>query len=62
MIKRHGDNVSPCSIPATMLKWSESPSGERTFTFVFRRSHNDAIYSIIMAATVSLGRLLASSI
>ena len=38
-----------------MLKKSVSPSGERTFTFVF-------LYSFIMAATVSLGRSYARGI
>ena len=31
MIKRYGASVSPCSTPATMSKYSVSPSGERTF-------------------------------
>ena len=35
MIKRYGASVSPCSTPETMSKHSVSPSGERTFTFVF---------------------------
>ena len=52
MIKWYGAIVSHCSTPATTSKWSVSPCGERTFTFVF-------LYSIIMAATVSLGRLYA---
>ena len=50
MINRYWANVSPCSTPATMSKLSVSPSGEQTFTFVF-------LYSIIMAVTVSFGRL-----
>ena len=29
MIKRYGASVSPCSTPATMSKYSVSPSGER---------------------------------
>ena len=41
MINRYGSNASPCSRPATMTKSSVSPSGERTFTFMF-------LYSIIM--------------
>ena len=45
MINRYGANVSPCSTPATILKSSVFPSGERTFTFVF-------LYCSIMAATV----------
>ena len=39
----------------SMSKLSVSPSGERTFTF-------RVLYSIIMAATVSLGRPLTRSI
>ena len=35
MIKRYGASVSPCSTPATMSKYSVSPSGDRTFTLVF---------------------------
>ena len=35
MIKRYGASVFPCSTPATMSKYSVSPSGERTFTLVF---------------------------
>ena len=31
MIKKYGASVSPCSTPATILKYSVSPSGERTF-------------------------------
>ncbi len=31
MIKRYGASVSPCSTPATMSKYSVSPSGECTF-------------------------------
>ena len=27
--------MSPCSTPATMSKYSVSPSGDRTFTLVF---------------------------
>ena len=50
MIKRYGANVSPCSTSATMSKYSVSPSGERNFTLMFQKS-------IIMTATVSLGRL-----
>ena len=49
MIKRYGANVSPCSTPDTMSKYSVSPFDEQTFTFV-------SLYSIIMVATVSLGR------
>ena len=55
MIKGYGANVSPCSTPAAMLKWSVLPSGERTFTLVF-------LQSIIMAATVSSGRPHAKGI
>ena len=55
MIKSYGDSVSPCSTPATMLKYSVSPCGERTFSLVFR-------YRIVIAATVSLGRPYASRI
>ena len=40
--------MSPYSDPATMSKKSVSLSGERNFMFVF-------LYSIIMAAVVSLG-------
>ena len=29
MIKRYGGSVSPCSTPATMSKYSVSPSGEQ---------------------------------
>ena len=35
MIKRYGASVSPFSTPATMSKYSVSPSGERTYTLVF---------------------------
>ena len=35
MIKRYGASVSPCSTPATMSKYSVSPSGHRTITLVF---------------------------
>ena len=49
-MNRYETKISPCSTPATMSKKSVSPSGERTFSFVF-------LYSIIMTATVSLGRL-----
>ena len=35
MIKRYGASVSPWITPATMSKYSVSPSGERTFTLVF---------------------------
>ena len=55
MIKRYWANVSPCSTPATMSKWYVSPSVERTFNFLF-------LYSIIVAATVSLCRPKARSI
>ena len=43
MIKRYGASVSPCSTPATMSKYSVSPSGDRTFTLVF-------LYRIVIAA------------
>ena len=36
-MKRYGYSVSPCSTPATMSKYSVSPSGDRTFPIV---SHN----------------------
>ena len=39
MIKRYGANVSPCSTLTTMSKYSMSPSGERTVTFVFLYGH-----------------------
>ncbi len=55
MIKRYGASVSPCSTPATMSNYSVSPSGERTFTFVF-------LLRIIIAAMVSFGRPYASRI
>ena len=55
MIKSYEANVSLGSTPATMSKSSVCLSGELTFTFMF-------LYSIIMAATVFLGRPLASSI
>ena len=45
MINRYEANGYPCGTPAIMTKLSVSPSGERTFAFVF-------LYSIIMAATV----------
>ena len=32
MIKRYGASVSPCRTPATMSKYSVSPSGDRNFT------------------------------
>ena len=32
--------MSPCSTPATMSKKSLSPSGERTFAFVFKLDGN----------------------
>ena len=32
--------MSPCSTPATMSKYSVSPSGDRTFTLVFLVSSN----------------------
>ena len=51
----YGASVSPYSIPATMSKYSVSPSGERTFTLVF-------LYRIVIAATVSFGRPYASRI
>ena len=34
----YGTNASPCRTPGTMLKKSVSPSGERTFIFVFYRA------------------------
>ena len=46
MIKRYGASMSPCSTPATMSKYSVSPSGERTFTLVF-------LQRIVIAAMVS---------
>ena len=55
MIKRYGASVSPCSTPATMSKYSVSPSGDRTFTLVF-------LYRLVIAATVSLGMPYASRI
>ena len=55
MIKRYGASVSPCSTPATMLKYSVSPSGEHTFILVF-------LLRIVIAAMVSFGRLYASRI
>ena len=51
MINRYGARVSPCSIS----KKSVSPSGNRTFTFVF-------LYCVIIAATVSLWISKARSI
>ena len=48
VINRYGDNVFPCSTLVTMTKKSVSPSGERTFTFVF-------LYNIIMSVTFFLG-------
>ena len=47
--------MSPCSTPATMSKYSASPSGDRTFTLVF-------LLRIVIAATVSLGMPRASRI
>ena len=35
MIKRYGASMSPCKTPATMSKYSVSPSDERTFTLMF---------------------------
>ena len=55
MIERYGASVSPCSTPATMLKYSVSPSGERTFTLVF-------LLRIVIAETVSFGRPYTSRI
>ena len=55
MIKRYGASVSPFSTPATMSKYSVSPSGDRTFTLVF-------LQRIVIAATVSLGMPYASRI
>ena len=55
MIKSYGASVSPCSTPATMSKYSVSPSGERTFTLVFLKR-------IVIAVTVSFGRPYASRI
>ena len=48
MIKRYGANAFPCSTPATMSKYSVSPSGDLTFTLVF-------LSRMVIAATVSLG-------
>ena len=45
----------PCSTPATMSKYSVSPSGDRTFTLVFQ-------LRIVIAAIVSLGITYASRI
>ena len=55
MINRYGASVSPCSTPATMSKYSVSPSAERIFTLVF-------LWRIVIAATVSFGRPYASRI
>ena len=55
MIKRYGASVSPCNTPATMSKYSVSPSGERSFTLVF-------LQRIDITATVSFGRPYASRI
>ena len=55
MIEKYGASVSPWSTPATMSKYSVSPSGERTFTLVF-------LQRIVIAATVSFGRPYASRI
>ena len=45
MIKRYGATVSPCSTPATMSKYSVSPSGERTLygEKTWRQLHKNAV-------------------
>ena len=47
--------MSPCSTPATMSKYSVSPSGDSTFTLVF-------LQRIVIATKVSLGMPYASRI
>ena len=51
MIKRYGASMSSCSTPATMSKYSVSPSGERPFTLVFGES-------LLLLQFLLVGRML----
>ena len=58
MIKRYGASVSPCSTPATMSKYSVSPSGDRTFDIAILANTPDQAETLLHSlerAAASIG-------